>query len=272
MSIDRSVYLRRRAVLAGAGTALASSLAGCSGDGSDGTASPGNTGTATDGTTAETETTPTPTPTATPEEGQHELVERVVQEGHFTVNNAGSRSQRPFEHLYRSDETPLQLETDVGGTVVSGPHEDGVELLIDLTADDEFAGSGVYFGPFDLTSISEIVLGIEGDRTRLVIELDLNDDGDYTLWEETDQDRERFAGYGGDDRVISEYVSGGPIRADEPIFFNPPGGGKDPARGLSIEDLREYDAETVWIGPGIDHEPVEPPGTHQVVVTDFSVA
>lgn len=263
----------RRTLLLGSGTALVTAVAGCSQDDTGGTTP---TGDATD--TEATPTTEQPADTDTPggttvstTVDATSLVEAVESEGYYVVNNAGTRTDPPFDHLYRSPSDPLRLDTDVGGVVTARPHDRGIELSADLTADDRFAGSSVYFGRWRLRDITEIDFTVDGDEVRLVLQLDLNDDGDFLDWESVGNDRERFRGFDGDDRAISNYLTEGPVAPDDAIFGIPPGGAREPARDLSIEDLQELGDVAVWIGAGLDHQGLDLPGSRAALITELTV-
>ncbi len=280
MTGDERDSTSRRALLLWGGTALTTAVAGCSGDDPGGTTTGPATDTEATPTTepaADTDTPPgavTETPggtTASTTTEATSLVEAVESEGYYTANNAGTRTDPAFEHQYRSPSGPLRLETDVGGTVTARPHDRGIELSVDLTAEDQFAGSGVYFGSWRLRDVTEIDFAMERDEVRLVLQLDLNDDGDFLDWESVGNDRERFRGFDGDDRAISNYLTEGPVAPDDAIFGIPPGGAREPARDLSIEDLQELGDVAVWIGAGLDHQGLDLPGSRAALITELTV-
>lgn len=153
-----------------------------------------------------------------------ELAERVNAEGSWNVIVPGDDAETTLQHHYRTETGPLDMESNVGGRAAAIPKSDGVRVELELTEDDVYGAAAIRFGPFDLSSISEIRFSADDDiRFALPLGIAYND-GTIAAWEPADEGRERWVGFDGDDVAIGRPLASGasPITRDEWLFRSPP--------------------------------------------------
>lgn len=215
----REIVSRRRFLMASSVGIV--SLGGCS-QTQEGEPTP----TETEGIGDTASPTPTDTETATQTEtvatqdGQSDPVLDQVE--YFLCNVAGSRTDEDtslYEFGYRS-QRPLQMETDVGGSVSSQNSANGIELRISLTEDDGYGSAGVNSQILKLSDISRIQLQSEEDLF-VGIQMGISyNNGTIFEWEQVSDNRERTTSLDGDDTAIAGRLSGPTItiNRDDQVF------------------------------------------------------
>jgi len=225
--------LSRRQFLLASGVYGIASLGGCSQD-QQATATPTSTEATSSPTPTKTDTD-TPIETAGAENRQTGPVLNRIE--YFVVNVVGSRTDEGtslFKFGYRSSRS-LQMETDVGGSVVSQNGDNGIELRISLTADDGYGGAGVSSQLLELSEISRIQIQSEA-TLGVVLRLGTSyNDETIFEWEQENDNLERVVDLDGDKSAFAGQRAGPTITIDrDDQVFNPQSDSPD-----SLADLEE---------------------------------
>lgn len=196
----------------------------------------------------------------------------VEREGGYDVIVPGSDSEAILTHHYRSDTGPLRRASDVGGVTEVVPEDGGVRLVVDLTPDDVFGAAGVQVGPVYVDDIAEIRFEATDD---IVVALPLgiaNNGETIGEWESVEPGLQRWVGFDGDDRVLSDFLSAdaSPIARSERRFGSPPNGGAGPLSDVSIVDIQaEFGNVPVRVAASVHARPGE---SRRTVVETLEVA
>lgn len=172
-----------------------------------------------------------------------QLVRAVQQAGTWNVILPGTLDGFALEHYYRSATRPLSLESNVGGRAAARPRRGGIELSLDLTEDDPYGSPGFTVWTGHLSDIQEIRWAADGP---LVIGLPLGiayNGGTIASWEPIAGNRERWAGFDGDDRALA-----GPLAASDSPLGREQDGFTIPETGGACDDDRP--AGDPCSGPG----------------------
>lgn len=199
------------------------------------------------------------------------LAERVDAEGSWNVIVPGDHMEDRLRYHYRTETGPLDMESNVGGRAAAIPEANGVRVELDLTEDDVYGAAAIRFGPFDLSSISEIRFSADDDiRVALPLGIAYND-GTIAAWEQTTDGRERWVGFDGDDVAIGRPLASGasPITRDEWLFRSPPTGSVDAFPTKSLDALEEMFGDIpVQVSASIDGVSGE---SRSAVIEEFEV-